>query len=60
MGDRRALAGMDILGPDHEIKLAVLFQDIAFAHRAGDNRNHGKPLKNGFGTGFAGAIAGGQ
>ena len=32
----------------HEIELAVLLDDIAFAHRAGDNRNHGKPLKIGW------------
>jgi hypothetical protein len=53
---------MDILGGDDEIKLAILLQDIAFAHRAGDNRNHGEPLKNGFlgriGADLPGAIAG--
>ena len=42
MGDGRALAGMDVLGIDDQIELAVLLQDIAFAHGAGDNRNHGK------------------
>ena len=47
MGDGRALAGMDILGGQDEIELAVLLEDIAFAHGAGDNRNHGKPLENG-------------
>src|ERR1700733_10592325 len=46
MGDRRALAGMDILGRQHEIELALFLNDIAFAHGAGDNRNHGKPLKS--------------
>ena len=44
MGDGRALAGMNILGGQHQIELAFLLYDIAFAHRAGDNRNHGKPL----------------
>ena len=43
MGDGRALAGMDILRRQDEIELAFLLDDIAFAHRAGDNRNHGKP-----------------
>jgi hypothetical protein len=35
---------MDILGRQHQVKLAFFLQDIAFAHGAGDNRNHGKPL----------------
>jgi hypothetical protein len=49
---------MDILGADYEIELAVLFQDIAFAHRAGDNRNHGKPLEiQLFRAGFAGGYS---
>ncbi len=43
MGDGGALAGMDVLRREHEIELAVLLEDIAFAHGAGDNRNHGKP-----------------
>jgi hypothetical protein len=50
---------MDVLGGDDEIELAVLLQDIAFAHGAGDNRNHGKPLKNQLlGRDLPGAIAG--
>ena len=57
MGNGRALAGMDILGGQDEIKLAVLLDDIAFAHRAGDNRNHGKPLKQ---RNLAGSLAGPQ
>jgi hypothetical protein len=36
---------MDIFSGEDEIELAVLLDDIAFAHRAGDNRNHGKPHK---------------
>jgi hypothetical protein len=47
---------MDILGSDHEIELAVLLQDIAFAHRAGDNRNHGKPLKTANEWGLGGGL----
>ena len=44
MGDGRALAGMEIFRLQDDIELAVLLDDIAFAHGAGDNRNHWGPL----------------
>ena len=37
LGDRRAFAGMDILGRDDDAELAVDFDDIAFSQRAGDD-----------------------
>src|SRR4029079_55322 len=37
LGHRGALAGMDILGGDDNSELAVDFDDIAFAERAGDD-----------------------
>ena len=37
LGRRGALAGMDILGSDDDSELAVDFDDIAFAERAGDD-----------------------
>src|SRR5262249_12896880 len=40
LGDRRSLAGMDVLRRQHDIKLAVLLDDVAFADIARDNRNH--------------------
>ena len=36
LADRRALAGMDILGGQNDVKFAVLFNDVALANRTGD------------------------
>src|SRR4051794_13633963 len=36
LADRCALAGMDILGGQHDVKFAVLFNDVALANRTGD------------------------
>ena len=37
LGGRRALAGMEAFGVEHDVELAVEFDDIAFAERAGDD-----------------------
>jgi hypothetical protein len=57
MGDGRALGGMDIFGGQDKVKLAFLLDNIAFAHRAGDNRNHGNLSKTAFGAEFAGGYS---
>jgi hypothetical protein len=36
----RALAGMDVLGVDHDGELACEVEHVAFAHRACDNLGH--------------------
>src|SRR6185437_16208307 len=35
--DGRSLAGMDVLGADNNVKLAVLLDDVALANRTGDD-----------------------
>src|SRR6185503_21053125 len=40
LGDRGALAGMDILGAQHDIEPTIHVDDIAFSQRAGDD-SHG-------------------
>ncbi len=37
LGHRRALAGMDVLGRDDDLELAVDLDDVAFSERAGDD-----------------------
>ncbi len=37
LGHRRALAGVDVLGAQDDVELAVLFDDVALAERAGDD-----------------------
>ncbi len=37
LADRRSLAGMDVLGGQDHVKLAVLLDDVALANRTGDD-----------------------
>ena len=37
LGHRRALAGMDVLGGEDDVELAVLVDDLALAQRTGDD-----------------------
>ena len=37
LGDRGALAGVDVLGGENDIELAVEVDDVAFAERRGDD-----------------------
>ena len=45
MGDRRALAGVDVLGLHDDAQLAVDVEHVAFAHRACDNLHHRRSLR---------------
>src|SRR5690606_38597519 len=40
VGDGIALAGMDVLGRQNDVEIAVLLDDIAFAQRGGDDLDH--------------------
>jgi hypothetical protein len=42
LGDRGALAGMDVLGAEHDVELALKIDDGPLAERAGDDF-HGCP-----------------
>ena len=37
LADRSSLAGMDVLGGQNHVKLAVLLDDVALANRTGDD-----------------------
>ena len=37
LADRCSLAGMDVLGGENHVKLAVLLDDVALANRTGDD-----------------------
>ena len=40
VGHRVALAGVDVLGKQHHVQLAVLLDDVALAERRGDDFDH--------------------
>ena len=58
LGHRRALAGMDVLGGQHDVELAVLLDDVALADIAGDDGNHGTTSLHGGGRAAIAATRG--